>query len=250
MNPNALLKGIPEGLRKPLLEEYNNITQHFLERRWGSSELSGGKFSEIVFTILDGYATSNFSPIPTKPQNFVDACKKLENNSHVPRSFQILIPRMLPPLYEIRNNRNVGHVGGDVDPNPMDSQAVVIMCSWILGELIRVFHNVSVNEAQKAVNFITSRKIPLVWETEKVKRILNPDIPLKDQILLLIGSSPSKTKVEDLFLWIEYKDKGYFLKSLRGLHKKRYIELSSIETEVELLPPGSIYLEKIISNLK
>jgi hypothetical protein len=250
MNSNALLKGIPEGLRKPLLEEYNSIIQQYLEKRWGPSELSGGKFSEIVFTILDGHAKSNFPPTPLKPPNFVDSCRKLENNSHVPRSFQILIPRMLPPLYEIRNNRNVGHVGGDVDPNPMDSQAVVTMCSWILGELVRVFHNVSILEAQKAVNFITNRKIPLIWETEKIKRILNPKISLKDQILLLVGSSSTKTKVDDIYSWIEYKDKGYFLKSVRSLHKTRFVELSSNSMEVELLPPGSVYLEKIISNLK
>ena len=249
MNPNALLNGIPAGLRKPLLDEYNDIVQHYLEKRWGSSELSGGKFSEIVFTILDGYAKGKFASTPSKPPNFVDACKKLEKNSHVPRSFQILIPRMLPPLYEIRNNRNVGHVGGDVDPNPMDAQAVIAMCSWILGELTRVFHNVSVSEAQKAVDFITNRKIPLIWETENVKRVLNPKISLKDQILLLTGSSPSKTKVDDLFSWIEYENKGYFLKSVRGLHKIRYVELSSDETEVELLPPGTSYLEDFLSRL-
>src|SRR3979411_1915836 len=66
---------------------------------------SGGKFCEIVFTILDGHAKSTYPTSPAKPKRFVDDCRKLENNSHVPRSFQILIPRLLPALYEVRNNR-------------------------------------------------------------------------------------------------------------------------------------------------
>lgn len=250
MNLNSILNTIPSGLKNPLLVEYNSIIQHYMERRWTGSELSGGKFCEIVYTILDGYAKETFASSPTKPSNFVDACKRLENNSHLSRSFQILIPRMLPPLYEIRNNRNVGHVGGDIDSNSMDTQAVVSMCSWILGELIRVFHNTTITDAQKIVDFITNRKIPLVWETDTVKRILNPKISLKDQILLLISSSSSKTKTDDLLIWIEYPNKGYFLKSLRQLHLTRFIELSKEEKEMEMLPPGIQHIEKVIAKLK
>lgn len=250
MKLNLILSSIPAGLKNPLIDEYNSIIQHYLERRWTGSELSGGKFCEIVFSILDGHAKSTYASAPFKPSNFVDACKKLENNSHVPRSFQILIPRMLPSLYEIRNNRSVGHVGGDVDSNSMDSFAVVSMCSWILGELIRVLHNTTVVDAQKIVDFITSRKIPLIWETENMKRILDPSYSLKDQILLLISSSSSKTKTGDLLNWIEYKDKGYFMKSLRLLHKSRMIELSKNEEEVSILSPGTTYIEKIIAKLK
>lgn len=247
---NTVLSSVPDGLRKPLLEEYNSIVQNYLERRWTSSELSGGKFCEIVFSILDGYAKANYLATPFKPSNFVDACKRLENNGHVPRSFQILIPRMLPSLYEIRNNRNVGHVGGDVDSNHMDSFAVVSMSGWILGELIRVFHNVSIAEAQKIVDFVTDRKIPLVWESGGMKRILNPSLSLKDQMILLIGSQSIKTKTKDLDTWIESKDKKYFLKTLRQLHKLRLINLSNQETEVEILPPGTQYMEKIITKSK
>src|SRR5690349_517405 len=101
----SALATIPTGLRDPLLEEYDSIVQNYMERRWSPSELSGGKFCEIVYTILQGHAKGTYPAKPAKPPNFVDACKKLEANASEPRSFQILIPRMLPSLYEIRNNR-------------------------------------------------------------------------------------------------------------------------------------------------
>lgn len=250
MNLSNILSTIPSGLKLPLLAEYNSIIQHYLERRWSASELSGGKFCEIVYSILEGYAKGIYAASPSKPSNFVDACKRLENNSGIPRSFQILIPRMLPPLYEIRNNRNVGHVGGDVDSNAMDSFIVVSMASWMLGELIRVFHNVSISEAQNVVDFITDRKIPLVWETDKVKRVLNPKIALKDQILLLITSASSKAKTADLLSWVECSNKSYFMKLLRQLHKQRFIELSDNEMNVEILPPGIKHVEVILMKFK
>jgi hypothetical protein len=249
MNLSTILGSIPQGLRDPLIAEYNSIIQHYLEKRWTGSELSGGKFCEIVYTILDGYAKGVYDNKPSKPNNFVDACKRLESFVAVPRSFQILIPRVLPSLYEIRNNRSVGHVGGDVDSNPMDSNAVIAISSWILGELIRVYNNTSVEEAQKVVDYITNRKIPLVWETSNVKRVLNPSVSLKDQILLLIGSNSTKTNTDDLLKWIECNDRGYFIKSLRQLHKKRMIELSAQEQEVEILPHGMIHVENLISKL-
>ncbi len=246
---NHILSGLPEGLKKPLIAEYNDILQRFFERRWAASELSGGRFCEIVFTILDGHAKNSYANKPAKPKRFVDACRALESNVGVPRSFQILIPRMLPALYEIRNNRNVGHVGGDVDPNFMDAQAVVSMTSWIMGELIRVFHNISPAAAQKFVDGITQRKIPLIWETQQIKRVLNPRLSLKDQILLLISSSSQPTKVDDLLSWTECKDKKYFLKTLRALHRSRLIELAGDETQTEILPGGLEIVEKIIAKL-
>ena len=250
MNLSTLLSNIPDGLKKPLIIEYNSIVQHYMEKRWTGAELSGGKFCEIVYTILDGYAKGTYLTAPIKPNNFVDACRRLENNSHVPRSFQILIPRILPALYEIRNNRSVGHVVGDVDPNLMDANAVLSMCSWIVGELVRVVHNTGVEEAQKIVDFITNRKIPLVWETDKVKRVLNPKIKLNNQILLLVASNTSKTKTGELLKWLDYKDKTYFQKTLRKLKKDRTINISDDGTEVEILPPGTLQVEKLISTLR
>jgi len=53
----------------------------------------------------------------------------------------------------VRNNRNVGHVGGDVDPNHMDAVAVMSMSNWIMGEIVRVFHRLpTTSEAQQLVD--------------------------------------------------------------------------------------------------
>lgn len=240
------LSTIPDGLRKPLIDEYSNIQRNYLERRWTPSELSGGKFCEIVYSILEGYSTGNYPSSPIKPTSFVDACRSLENNTSNPRSFQILIPRILPALYEIRNNRGVGHVGGDVNSNHIDSSAVLAIASGIMAELIRVFHNINIQDAQKIADSLVDRKIPLVWYSGDIRRVLQPTLSIKNQILLLSSGSETVTK-DDLIRWIEPPNRSYFYKILREMHSARLINLSSDETTIGLLPPGMAIAEQIIT---
>ena len=162
----------------------------------------------------------------------------------VPRSFQILIPRLLPALYEIRNNRGVGHVGGDVDPNYMDASAVLSMANWIMAELVRVYHQLPTDEAQKVTDLLVERRVPLVWQIGQVKRVLDTSLSLKDQVLLLASSSSTALTTDDLLTWTGYNDRGYFKRLLRDLHTKRLIELSADESKVEILPPGTKYVEE------
>lgn len=243
---SAALAAIPDGLRKPLLLEYQTIIQNFLEQRWLPAELSGGRFSEIVYTILDGYAKGTYAAEPTKPSNFHKACASLENNSRGPRSFQILIPRLLPALYEIRNNRNVGHVGGDVDSNHMDSAAVLAMSNWIMCELVRVYHNLLTTEAQKVVDTLAEMRIPIIWSDGDLKRVLQPTLKLPQQLLLLIATSIPDVSIQDLMEWTEAKNKQHFMKTVRALHKKRWIEFTESSGRVKALPPGTKEFERLV----
>lgn len=248
MKSKDALSSLPQGLRVALLDEYQSVVSNYSEHRWSPSELSGGRFCEIVYTILEGFASGNFPLSPSKPRNFVDACRGLEKHSHVPRSFQILIPRLLPALYEVRNNRGVGHVGGDVDPNHMDATFVLSSANWIMCELVRVFHSLPIQEAQEAVDKLSEIRVPLIWEKGDIRRVLNPNLKQKKQILILLASYSGAT-VSDLANWIEAKDRAYLLKTLRSMHKERLLELDELSGVVELLPPGGKVASDLIKEL-
>lgn len=242
------LSTIPSGLRDPLISEYQSLVQNFLEHSWLPSELSGGRFSEIVYTILDGYAKKSYAARPTKPNNFVDACRKLENTTqaHLPRSFRILIPRILPALYEIRNNRNVGHVDVDIDSNHMDSVAVLSICNWVMAELVRVFHRLTVVEAQKVVDVLAEVRIPIIWSDGNIKRVLQPELRLDEQLLLLIAASLPDMSSKDLILWIESVNSGYIMRAKRKLHAKRLLEFNESTERVKILPPGAKFVTELV----
>ncbi|OOG43033.1 hypothetical protein [Polaromonas sp. A23] len=244
----AAFGALPVGLRDSLLAEYRAIVQNYLERRWTPASLGGGKFCEIVYTIIDGYGLGTYAAKPAKPNNMVQACKALENRPHVPRSFQILIPRLLPALYEVRNNRGVGHVGGDVDSNHMDSAAVLAIAGWIMCELVRVLHSMSTKDAQQVVDALATRRIPLVWDgANGMRRVLDPKVQLKDQVLLLLGEG-TEIGVTDLIAWTGATNKAYFKKLLRELADTRMIELAADESTATILPPGSVRIEGVIQS--
>jgi hypothetical protein len=244
LSPSQALTAIPAGLRTPLLDEYQGITQAYFQRKWLPLELSGGRFCEVVYTILVGHAAGQYPAAPNKPKDFPAACKTLENNAGVPRSFQILIPRLLPALYEIRNNRGVGHVGGDVDPNFMDATAVISMANWVIAELVRVLHGLSTDEAQAVVDGLVDRKTPIIWQSGDMKRVLNPRMKLPDQVLLLVASCPSGCSFGDLVIWLDAEDRNYLRKVLTRLHSKRFLEVASNLSHIQILPPGAEYTDK------
>ena len=245
MDNSKALGSVPEGLCRELFDEYKLIVQNYAEHRWSPAELGAGRFCEIVYCILEGYGSGKFPSRATKPSDFPTACRRLESNSNVPRSFQILIPRTLPALYEVRNQRGVGHVGGDVDPNHMDATFVVSATNWVLAELVRVFHNLSIVEAQQLVDAIAERRVPLIWQGEEVRRVLNSKIDTREQVLILVASVPGKVGVQALRDWIEYKNSTRFLSILAKLHSERMIEFSKSKSSVEILPPGSLEASKI-----
>lgn len=252
LDPVKTLAGLPVGLRSELLASYKEIAANYVEHHWEPSELNGGKFCEVVYSIINGAIAGKFPAKSTKPRDMVTACRALEStpqDSTRPgdRSLRILIPRILPPLYEIRNNRGVGHVGGDVDPNFLDATVVYSMASWVLAELVRIFHNVSTKEAQEAVDMLIERKIPLIWEIGETKRVLDPSMDSKDQALLLLHNKPGWISVAELSCWVEYSSESMFkTRVIKPLHKLRFIEYDPKKSQVHISPTGVSEVERKI----
>ncbi|HSZ54345.1 MAG TPA: hypothetical protein VK797_01700 [Tepidisphaeraceae bacterium] len=252
IDSTTLLSDLPSGLRDPLIEAYREIATNYAEHRWEPSELNGGKLCEIVYTILDGATSGSFATSPAKPARMVEACRAIEQRPTDPgrvgdRSLRILLPRLLPYLYEIRNNRGVGHVGGDVNPNPGDAAVVFACASWILAELVRIYHGVSLEDAQETIEALVERKHPIVWDGGSVKRVLDPELDSADQVLLLLYSTAGWIPDKQLRASVEYENLTNFRKRVLGpLHKNRDIEFDRELERVRLTPRGAKRVEELL----
>jgi len=242
----ALFPDLPDGLRKELFEEYGELVSNFYEGRWRPAELQAGRFCEVVYSVISGRASGSYPGHSSKPGNFVQACKDLESTTNLERGLRILAARMLPALYEIRNNRDVGHVGGDVDPNFMDSSYAVASASWLMAELIRVFHSINIADAKRVVDNLTQIKTPAVWVDDDVRRVLDPNTKLSDQVLLLVASHGGDVNINQLVRWTETSSKSYLKKVITILHKSRFIEAEHPEKGIKLLPAGASAVRKLI----
>lgn len=245
-SPAAVLSGIPAELRTQLLGSFATIARNYREARWEPSELNGGKFCEVVYSILKGHIDGRMPARPNKPRNMVDAAKALESadQNQFPRAIRIQIPRMLVALYEIRNNRGVGHVGGDVDPNRMDARIVLEMSKWMLADLIRVFHDLDTATASSLVDVLVERTVPIVWEVGDLRRVLNPDLSMRDQSLLLLYATPASVKDRDLFSWVEHSNFTVYKRDvLKPNHRARLWEYNQASGLISLSPTGVAEVE-------
>ncbi|MCW5896354.1 MAG: hypothetical protein KIT50_12200 [Bacteroidetes bacterium] len=251
---NTALATVPATFRDKIVQSYLDLKQRHKEARYDSAGLAAGKFCESVLRLLQQLLTGSYTPFGQQIQNFADECRKLVQ---VPKtvgneSQRTILPRAIVFLYTLRNKRGIGHVGGDVDANPIDSVTIARTADWIMCELIRIHHGLSLEEAQAIVDTISARDIPTIWEVAGKKRVLQKGLEYKEQVLLLLyQDTQNGVLVEDLFDWTEYSNPVTFKKSvLQPLHDQRVIEYDKESEIVYISPVGNKEVEdKILKKI-
>lgn len=241
---DVALAGIPKKFRDRLIATYSALKRRHLEARHDNSHdsagLSASKFCETLLRYLQEELTGSSIPFGVHIPNLPDECRKLITLPATAgiESFRIILPRAISFLYTLRGKRGIGHVAGDVDANHIDLEVIVRTCDWIMCELIRAKHGLSLEEADEIIESVLTKSLPHVWEVAGRKRILRNDLDYQQKTLLLAYSeSQTAVPAEDLFTWTEHSNFGVYKKTvLRTLHTKRLIEYDR-ETDMVFLSP-------------
>lgn len=246
--PEDVFSDLPKRLRAELLDSFGKIVQNYSERRWEPAELNGGKLCEVTYSIVRGKADGKYPARGSKPKNMVLACQQMEQETSEPRSIRIQIPRMILALYEVRNNRNVGHVGGDVDPNHMDAVCVLQMSKWMVAELVRVLHHRPVDEAADIVDALVERETPLIWKVGEKRRVLDTTLSMKDKALVLLHATAAPMTDTEIIDFIEHSNPSVFRRDvLRPAHKARLLEYDEGAGTVTISPLGIEHVEVLLA---
>lgn len=243
---DAALATVPKQFRSRVVTSYMELKKRFQEARydsaWDTSGLSAGKFCESILRTLQHHLTGTSIPFGKHIPNFADECRKLIvlPNSAGLESLRVIIPRALVFLYTLRGKRGVGHVGGDVEANEIDATVTLRTCDWIICELVRIFHGLSLEEAHGVVDALTQRILPEIWSVAGKKRVLRKGLSYKQQTLLLLYSeTESGVPSEDLFSWTDHSHAATFRRDvLAALHKERLVEYDKENELVHISPLG------------
>lgn len=176
---------VPPTLRDPLIEEFEQALDEYRAADWEKVGLKVGKFCEIAYCICAGYATGTYASSPSKPGNFPQACRDLEqHNGAKGRSLCIQVPKVLAALYELRNNRAIGHVSGEIGPNHMDAELYLRGMKWIMGELVRNYSPLPLTDSHAIVEAVTARTFRMIWSSGDVRRVLAPAKTAGQKVLI------------------------------------------------------------------
>jgi hypothetical protein len=251
----AALANVPSKFRKRILDSYLEIKRRHREAAFGTSldaaGLSAGKFCESVIRHLQQELTGGSVPFGTHIASFPDACRQLitVDASKGPESLRVLIPRALVFLNTMRGKRGIGHVGGDIEANSIDLATIVRICDWVMCELIRVYHNLPIEDAQAVVDSLATKQVQDIWEVGGKKRILRTGMNYKQKVMLLLYSQPeSAALTEELFDWSEHSHMAHFRGDvLKPLHQSKFVEYDRVEEIVYLSPLGVSEVEKFLN---
>lgn len=241
----AALFVMPDALRDPLIAQFEEALAEYRSGDWEKVGVKAGKFCEIAYCICEGHTTGSYASAPSKPKSMFHDCLKLEAHNRVKgRSLCIQVPRVLIGLYELRNNRAIGHVSGEIDPNHMDAEFYLRGMKWILAEFIRFFSKLPEEQSRAVVEAVTARTLQIVWQSGNVRRILDPAKSAADKILILCYAENKPVPVTDLVSWAEYSNASRMRSSvLKGLHGKALVHFDKRADTVQILPPGQKHVE-------
>jgi hypothetical protein len=223
-----LEKTFSKELIEKLLESYQLAYENYYLGKHRPSCLEGGRFSEIALRMLQEATTGTYTPLGKPIPNFNNEVLKLEkaDKSKFHESVRIQIPRTLQIIYDIRNKRDVGHVGGDIDANFPDATLSLGSCSWVLTEFLRIYYTSDIDAAQELVNSLVKVRIPLIQDFRGFLKLLNPNLSLPKKVLALLSYRGSEgATVEELKKWLGGRiRRDYMDVTLSRLeHEKAYI---------------------------
>ncbi len=250
---NELKQTIPAELVDELFNKYDLLKNRFLSgyfdrTNFEPAELNGGKFSEIVFRILQHLTTNPavYTPLDAEVRFNDQTMAQFEHATDVPDSIRIHIPRIIRAMHDVRNRRGVAHVSKQISPNLMDSTLVTSNADWVLAELIRFYANQSPEDAQEIVDSIVEKKIPLLWELDGLPVILDAKMEKQHSLLVFLyrkGSEGANIEEINIFLTGKLaKVKGF----LTQLIRKVYIVKSPNTGKYVISPSGAAFVEKNI----
>lgn len=238
----SALANVPAQFRSRLISAFKELKKDNRESRFELCGIHAGKFCEITLRLLQHALTKSFTPFGKQIQNFADECRiliKLPKEAGL-ESQRVVIPRAIVYLYTLRNKRGIGHVGGDVEANKFDSSTITKVADWIMCELVRIYHGLSLEEAESIIESLSTKEVPDVWEIAGKKRVLRNDLDAKDKVLyLLYSSQETGILFEDLVSWVKYSNSAVFKKAvLSVLDKANLVEFDRDTDTIFISPLG------------
>ena len=238
--------GIPQLLIDELLDTFAEAKRRFYRDDLRPSEIEGARFSEVVFRILEWITTRTYTPLGTTLPNVPTLLARLEQATSSVDSVRMHIPRTLRLIYDVRNKRDVAHLGDGIDPNQQDATLVIRNMEWVLAELVRLFHNVAPEEAHSIIIELVSKEVPLIQVFDGFPRILK-DLRASDHLLVLLywrGSNGASLR--ELDSWVRPAMRSNLKRTLAALDAKNLVHTSNDNFTLTHLGERAVEERKIL----
>lgn len=166
-----------------ILKAYEGLIQKHRALDAEAALTRAGKFVEHIFRALEFIRTGT---APTEIKSPAQTAKVLEADKSLPESVRMLIPRIsLAMIYDLRSKRGAVHVK-EIDPRGIDVDLSTKAASWIIAELIRLYHIDDEIAIQHEMGVLTRATFPLL-ESIDGEYFVSSKVPPRTEVQLLLG---------------------------------------------------------------
>lgn len=238
----SALPNVPVELRETLEQEFLDLDSRFAAGDWEPANLNGGRFAEAVLRFLEWRQSGGgYTPIG-KRLNRSSILSTCWQDTRLPDSYRSQIPLLVELLMDLRNKRDIAHLGSTPDVKEMDSHLVIRAASWILAELVREESKADADTAQELISRLSSRRIPLVEEIDGELIVLATNLSSSERgLVALYKKSPEAMGIDDLRSAVGYQNKSRFRALLSDQATKRLVHIR--EDTVRITKKGIAWVE-------
>ncbi len=238
--------GVPTELVDELHEAFAEAKRRFYRDDLRPSEIEGARFSEAAFRILEWKAAGSFTSLGDTMPKVPTLMGRLEQATSAPESVRLHIPRALRVIYDFRNKRDVAHLADGINPNFQDATLVVHNMEWVMAELVRLFHNVSANEAHGMIVDLVSKDVPLIQEFDGFPRVLK-QLKASDHVLVLLyWRGAEGASVPELIRWVRAPMRANLRRTLAQLDAKDLVHLAGSSYRLTRLGEADVEERKLL----
>jgi len=243
-----LSQSLEPTLVKVLLDAYQEAKRNFYLGDYRPNAVEGGRFCEAALRLLQETASLDVTPLDEKGRTEA-IIQQLANipSADQPDTVRLRIPRALRVVYDIRSSRNAVHINDEIDPNLQDATLVVSTLDWVLAEFLRLHHpGMSVDEAQKIVDGLVTRKAPVIQEFDGRPLLLRKDLTTAQACLVFLYRYRNDGIMGlQLMTWIPEKLRGAFSGSMMELvDDHRFVYHDRRDGRYLITRTGEQYVEK------
>lgn len=195
--------GVPELLVDSLIRASDELADNYAAGHLRPAELNGSDFAEATFRILQHLSQGRYTPLNRSLPRVDNLLEQFER-SQLDDSLRVHVPRVLNTIYDIRNRRGVAHLPAGVSANRSDAELVLTNAKWVIAELIRLFHTMTHEDAQRLVDTFAVTRPVLVEVFDGEPRIVaRADLSLPQKVLVLLHwHEPDVPLREQLYEWL------------------------------------------------
>jgi hypothetical protein len=205
-----------------ILNTYEGLIQKHRALDAEAALTRAGKFVEHIFRALEFIRTGT---APAEIKSPAATAKLLEGDTSLPESIRMLVPRIaLAMIYDVRSKRGAVHVK-EIDPRGIDVDLAAKAASWIIAELIRLYHVDDENAVRLEMIALTRATFPLL-ESIHGEDFVSRNVPPRVEIQLLLGFKGGEGATRAQLGKMAKCAAPRVTEAIQGLAKDRFIHLT------------------------